>query len=110
MVFYHSSTEQEGSSNVNGGVNSNGVGGGADVSDGSADMEDGRTSDMMDLSSAPGVEYLSTPERRLCSELHLLPGYYLVVKVGREPGTGALNWVVWHCVLCLGRLEAWNES
>lgn len=40
----------------------------------------------MDLSSAPGVKYLSPSEQRLCSELHLLPGHYLTVKVGsREP-------------------------
>lgn len=34
----------------------------------------------MDLTNAPGVEYLSPSEKSLCSELHILPGYYLVVK------------------------------
>ncbi|CAN0162413.1 unnamed protein product [Ectocarpus sp. 6 AP-2014] len=35
---------------------------------------------LLDISGAPGVEYLSPAERVLCSQLHLLPGYYLVIK------------------------------
>lgn len=53
------------------------------MSDGNGDGgEDARGSNLMDLTGAPGVEFLSPAERLLCSQLHLLPGYYLVVKVG----------------------------
>lgn len=43
--------------------------------------EDGRGNNLLDLTGAPGVEFLSPPERLLCSQLHLLPGYFLVIKV-----------------------------
>lgn len=50
------------------------------MSDGNGD--DGRNgNNLLDVEGAPGVEYLSPAERALCSQLHLLPGYYLVIKV-----------------------------
>lgn len=50
------------------------------MSDGNGD--DGRNgNNLLDVEGAPGVEYLSPAERVLCSQLHLLPGYYLVIKV-----------------------------
>lgn len=51
------------------------------MSDGNGEGDDARGSNLMDLTGAPGVEFLSPAERLLCSQLHLLPGYYLVVKV-----------------------------
>lgn len=62
-----------------------GVGG--DAPDGNGESsEEAPGPDLMDLTDAPGVEYLAPAERQLCSELHLLPGYYLVVKVSRGVG------------------------
>ncbi|CAM9384022.1 unnamed protein product [Ectocarpus sp. 12 AP-2014] len=52
---------------------------GGGMSDGNGD--DGRNgNNLLDVEGAPGVEYLSPAERALCSQLHLLPGYYLVIK------------------------------
>lgn len=34
-----------------------------------------------DLMGTPGLELLSPSERRLCSEIHLLPAHYMAVKV-----------------------------
>ncbi|CAN0178573.1 unnamed protein product [Ascophyllum nodosum] len=48
--------------------------------DGADGDEDGRGSNLLDLTGAPGVEFLSPAERLLCSQLHLLPGYFLVIK------------------------------
>eukprot|EP00903_Cladosiphon_okamuranus_P017935 g16503.t1 len=51
------------------------------VSDGHGDGgEDGRNGNLLELESAPGVDYISADEQRLCSQLHLLPGYYLAIK------------------------------
>ena len=52
------------------------------MSDGTGEGGDARSDNLLNLTGAPGVEFLSPPERLLCSELHLLPGYYLVIKVG----------------------------
>lgn len=49
------------------------------MSDGNG--EDGRGGNLLDVDGAPGVEYLSPKERLLCSQLHLLPGYFLSIKV-----------------------------
>ncbi|CAM9351595.1 unnamed protein product, partial [Laminaria digitata] len=50
------------------------------MSDGTGEGADARSDNLLNLTGAPGVEFLSPPERLLCSELHLLPGYYLVIK------------------------------
>lgn len=51
-------------------------------------MEDGgeeaRGDNLLDLTGAPGVEFLAPAERLLCSQLHLLPGYYLVIKASKR--------------------------
>ena len=47
------------------------------------DGEDGaRGENLLDITGAPGYEYLAPAERLLCSQLHMTPGPYLVVKVG----------------------------
>eukprot|EP00752_Nemacystus_decipiens_P012859 g11385.t1 len=51
------------------------------MSDGHGDGSDeSRNGNLLDLESAPGVDYISADEQRLCSQLHLLPGYYLAIK------------------------------
>lgn len=59
------------------------------------DGEDGaRGENLLDITGAPGNEYLAPAERQLCSQLHMTPGPYLAVKVGvsfgiccfRDPG------------------------
>lgn len=51
------------------------------ISDGAEEETPEGGGNLMDLTGTPGVHFLSPAERRLCSELHLLPGYYLVIKV-----------------------------
>lgn len=46
------------------------------------DGEDGaRRENLLDITGAPGYEYLAPAERLLCSQLHMTPGPYLAVKV-----------------------------
>ncbi|CAM9973854.1 unnamed protein product, partial [Hapterophycus canaliculatus] len=47
------------------------------VSDGCGEA---RSENLLDITGAPGVEFLAPAERLLCSQLHLLPGYYMVIK------------------------------
>ena len=35
---------------------------------------------LLDLTGAPGLEYLSEAEILLCSQLHIIPPYYLGIK------------------------------
>lgn len=55
---------------------------------GSSDGRDGgdgaRGENLMDITGAPGYEYLSPSERLLCSQLHMTPGPYLAIKVGAD--------------------------
>lgn len=52
------------------------------MADGNGDGGDDAPKDnLLDVEGAPGVDYLSPPERVLCSQLRLLPAYYLVIKV-----------------------------
>ncbi|CAN0373488.1 unnamed protein product [Pylaiella littoralis] len=50
------------------------------ASDGGEGGDEARNQNRLDISGAPGVEFLAPAERLLCSQLHLLPGYYLVIK------------------------------
>lgn len=51
-------------------------------SDGRDGADGGRGENLMDITGAPGYEYLAPAERLLCSQLHMTPGPYLIVKVG----------------------------
>eukprot|EP00903_Cladosiphon_okamuranus_P018342 g16874.t1 len=49
-------------------------------SDGKDGEEGGDGENLMDITGAPGYEYLSPAERLLCSQLHMTPGPYLAIK------------------------------
>lgn len=53
------------------------------MSDGHGDGcdESRNGNNLLELESAPGVDYISADEQLLCSQLHVLPGYYLAIKV-----------------------------
>ena len=39
-----------------------------------------RGGNLLDLTGAPGLEYMSEAEILLCSQLHMMPSYYLTIK------------------------------
>ena len=51
-------------------------------SDGRDGGEGGGGDNLLDITGAPGYEYLAPAERLLCSQLHMTPGPYLAIKVG----------------------------
>ena len=59
---------------------------------GASGLGHGGSANVLDVTGATGLEFLSQPEILLCSRLHMLPKYYLAVKASANvPHIGHLT-------------------